>query len=112
MGGFHSGRCKSLLSPDQTDAALWPLLFSAVGSPSKLVEGLLEANALQSGACCLLCVDRLEGSEKAQRFSLQIIREALEVPRPFLPCFRLSPGTLAVSTSTQTLFLSLLPLLT
>lgn len=63
----------------QTDAALWPLLFSAVGSPSKLVEGLLEARALQGAACCLLCVDRLEGPEKAHDFSLRIIHCALEV---------------------------------
>eukprot|EP00951_Prasinocladus_malaysianus_P005597 scaffold39531_cov39-Prasinocladus_malaysianus.AAC.1 len=38
----------------------------------------MEKGALQSAACCLLCVDRLEGSEKAQKLSLQILKDALE----------------------------------
>uniref|UniRef100_A0A061S7S9 Protein ric1 n=1 Tax=Tetraselmis sp. GSL018 TaxID=582737 RepID=A0A061S7S9_9CHLO len=62
----------------KTDAALWPLLFSAVGSPMKLIQRLLDANALESAACCLLCVDRLEGADKAQDLSLNIIGRALD----------------------------------
>ena len=49
----------------KTDAALWPALFAAIGSPSALLEGLLEAGALGSAACFLLVIDRLEGASIA-----------------------------------------------
>eukprot|EP00798_Chlamydomonas_sp_ICE-L_P031739 gene31739-6939_t len=49
----------------KTDAALWPSLFKAIGSPSALLEGLLVAGALGSAACFLLVIDRLEGAEIA-----------------------------------------------
>lgn len=42
----------------KTDAALWPALFSAVGSPAALLELLLEGGALISAACFLIVVDR------------------------------------------------------
>ena len=42
----------------KTDAALWPPLFDAVGSPSSLLEGLLDAGELPSAACFLLVIDR------------------------------------------------------
>jgi hypothetical protein len=42
----------------KTDAALWPALFSAVGAPSALLEGLLEEGALGAAACFLLVIDR------------------------------------------------------
>ncbi len=38
----------------KTDASLWPALFTAVGSPSALLEHLLETGALKSAACFLL----------------------------------------------------------
>lgn len=45
----------------KTDAALWPALFSAVGPPSALLEGLLEEGALGPAACFLLVIDRWGG---------------------------------------------------
>lgn len=42
----------------KTDAALWPPLFEAVGSPSSLLEVLVEAGELASAACFLLIIDR------------------------------------------------------
>ena len=45
----------------KTDAQLWPPLFSAVGPPSALLEGLLQAGALGSAACFLLVIDRCVG---------------------------------------------------
>lgn len=38
----------------QTDAALWPALFTAVGSPSALLQHLLESGALMSAGELLL----------------------------------------------------------
>ncbi len=46
----------------KTDAQLWPPLFSAVGPPSALLEGLLSAGALSSAACFLLVIDRWGGT--------------------------------------------------
>ncbi len=51
----------------KTDAALWPPLFSAVGSPSGLLEGLVEAGELASAACFLLIIDRWGGAPAARR---------------------------------------------
>lgn len=42
----------------KTDAALWPALFSAVGTPSALLDSLVEKGALASASCCLLVIDR------------------------------------------------------
>lgn len=42
----------------KTDAALWPALFSAVGSPAALLEQLLDTGGLSSAACFLIVVDR------------------------------------------------------
>jgi hypothetical protein len=42
----------------KTDASLWPALFSAVGSPSAVLELLLDTNSLTSAACFLIVVDR------------------------------------------------------
>jgi RIC1 len=58
----------------KTDAAMWPALFAAVGSPAAVVEGLLGAGALQSAACCLLVVDRLEGATPAHALALRLVR--------------------------------------
>ncbi|KAK9828450.1 hypothetical protein WJX72_000056 [[Myrmecia] bisecta] len=62
----------------KTDAQMWPSLFAAVGAPSALLEGLLDTGALQSAACCLLIVDRIEGAQAAHKLSLRLIQEALE----------------------------------
>ncbi|GLC73770.1 hypothetical protein PLESTF_001417100 [Pleodorina starrii] len=61
----------------KTDAALWPPLFDAVGSPSKLLDGLVEAGELASAACFLLIIDRLEGASAAQEQALRLMRSSL-----------------------------------
>lgn len=58
----------------KTDAAMWGALFAAVGSPSGILEGLLEGGALQSSACCLVIVDKLEGSPAAFALCLRLIK--------------------------------------
>ncbi|KXZ55895.1 hypothetical protein GPECTOR_2g1446 [Gonium pectorale] len=62
----------------KTDAALWPPLFDAVGSPSLLLEGLVEAGELASAACFLLIIDRLEGAPAAQAQALRLMRSSLQ----------------------------------
>lgn len=64
----------------KTDAAMWPALFLAVGVPSELLNNLVDAGALASAACCLLIVDRIEGSAIAHSSALRLIR----VSAPFL----------------------------
>jgi hypothetical protein len=61
----------------KTDAQLWPALFAAAGSPAALCEGLLSNGALQTAACCLLIVDRVEGAGKAHGLALRLVRSAL-----------------------------------
>ncbi|PSC67405.1 Quino amine beta chain-like RIC1-like guanyl-nucleotide exchange factor [Micractinium conductrix] len=61
----------------KTDAALWPALFAAVGSPGRLCQGLMQADKLQSAACCLVIVERIEGSAPAQAATLQLMQAAL-----------------------------------
>jgi hypothetical protein len=61
----------------KTDAQLWPALFAAAGSPAGLCEGLLSNGNLQTAACCLLIVDRVEGSGKAHGLALRLVRSAL-----------------------------------
>ena len=56
------------------DAALWPALFAAVGSPSVLLEGLAARGSLPSAACCLLLVDRMEGRAAAHRLTLSLLQ--------------------------------------
>lgn len=58
----------------KTDAAMWPALFQAVGAPSELLDDLIDAGALASAACCLLIVDRIEGSAIAHSSALRLIR--------------------------------------
>ena len=58
----------------KTDAQMWPALFAAVGSPSNLLESLLDVGALQSAACCLLIVDRIQGAEEAHGLTLRLIK--------------------------------------
>ena len=53
---------------------MWGALFAAVGKPSAILEGLLDTGALQSSACCLLIVDRLEGAPTAHALALRLIR--------------------------------------
>ncbi|KAI8463229.1 MAG: hypothetical protein J3K34DRAFT_462531 [Monoraphidium minutum] len=60
-----------------TDAALWPALFTAVGSPAALLQHLLESGALMSAACFLIVVDRLESSPLAQGLALRLVRLTL-----------------------------------
>lgn len=50
----------------KTDVSLWPKLFSAVGSPSALLAGLVAAGSLGAAACCLIVVDRLVCYKKTQ----------------------------------------------
>jgi len=52
----------------KTDASLWPALFSAVGSPSAVLELLLEAGSLTSAACFLIVVDRCCDRSLSGRF--------------------------------------------
>ena len=75
----------------KTDAQMWPALFAAVGVPSSMLDSLLEAGMLQSAACCLLIVDRIEGPQAAHGRALQLIQAsgldtflklAAEVPWP------------------------------
>ena len=58
----------------KTDAAMWPALFLAVGVPSELLNNLVDAGALASAACCLLIVDRIEGSATAHSSALRLIK--------------------------------------
>ena len=58
----------------KTDAAMWPALFLAVGVPSELLNNLVNAGALASAACCLLIVDRIEGSAIAHSSALRLIK--------------------------------------
>ena len=43
----------------KTDAALWPALFAAVGSPGRLCQGLMQADKLQARGRRLACVGRM-----------------------------------------------------
>ncbi|GAX78137.1 hypothetical protein CEUSTIGMA_g5579.t1 [Chlamydomonas eustigma] len=61
----------------KTDAQLWPPLFSAVGPPSALLEGLLQAGALSSAACFLLVIDRMEGMNVSHKQAIRLINLAL-----------------------------------
>ncbi|KAL4448516.1 hypothetical protein ABPG75_005735 [Micractinium tetrahymenae] len=61
----------------KTDAALWPALFAAVGSPGRLCQGLMQSDKLQSAACCLVIVEQIEGSGPAQELALQLMQAAL-----------------------------------
>ena len=58
----------------KTDAQMWPALFAAVGSPGALLEALLDVGALQSAACCLLIVDRIQGAQEAHGLALRLIQ--------------------------------------
>ena len=58
----------------KTDAQMWPALFAAVGSPGALLEALLDVGALQSAACCLLIVDRIQGQHEAYALALRLIQ--------------------------------------
>ncbi|KAL0053131.1 hypothetical protein WJX82_001373 [Trebouxia sp. C0006] len=62
----------------KTDAQMWPALFAAVGSPGALLEALLDVGALQSAACCLLIVDRIQGAQEAHGLALRLIQASLE----------------------------------
>ncbi|KAL0029799.1 hypothetical protein WJX77_000735 [Trebouxia sp. C0004] len=62
----------------KTDAQMWPALFAAVGSPRALLEALLDVGALQSAACCLLIVDRIQGAQEAHGLALRLIQASLE----------------------------------
>lgn len=61
----------------KTDAQMWPALFAAVGLPSAVLEGLLEGGALQSAACCLLIVHRLQGPAAAAQLAIRVIKVGL-----------------------------------
>ena len=63
----------------KTDASLWPALFSAIGSPAALLEHLMDQlGALQSAACSLVVVDRLEGPNLAHGLALRLVRASLK----------------------------------
>lgn len=79
----------------KTDAAFWPALFQAIGAPSEILDNLVDVGALDSAACCLLCVDRIEGSAAAHSRALHLIRvSSLKVELNPLDChcFPLSRG--------------------
>ncbi|GBF93019.1 hypothetical protein Rsub_05630 [Raphidocelis subcapitata] len=61
----------------KTDAALWPALFTAVGSPSALLNALLDDGRLMHAACSLIVVDRLEGAALAQSLALRLVAGTL-----------------------------------
>eukprot|EP01025_Chloroclados_australasicus_P021160 TRINITY_DN22203_c0_g1_i1.p1 TRINITY_DN22203_c0_g1~~TRINITY_DN22203_c0_g1_i1.p1 ORF type:complete len:1189 (-),score=213.62 TRINITY_DN22203_c0_g1_i1:1664-5230(-) len=61
----------------KTDASQWGALFNAVGSPSRLLEGLISKGKLQSAACCLLVVDKLDGPERAHIQAIRLIMDGL-----------------------------------
>jgi len=63
----------------KTDAQMWPALFAAVGSPGALLEALLDVGALQSAACCLLIVDRIQGAQEAHGLALRLIQVCLTI---------------------------------
>lgn len=61
----------------KTDVQYWPLLFDAVGHPSKLLELLLNQGALHGAACLLIVIERLEGEVLARALSMQLLEAAL-----------------------------------
>lgn len=61
----------------KTDVQFWPLLFDAVGRPSKLLELLLKQGALHGAACLLIVIERLEGEVLARALSMQLLEAAL-----------------------------------
>lgn len=61
----------------KTDVSLWPSLFAAAGPPSELAEDLLSSGALQTAACCLVIVEKLQGAPVAQTLALQLVKSAL-----------------------------------
>ncbi|KAK9831279.1 hypothetical protein WJX74_010194 [Apatococcus lobatus] len=61
----------------KTDASMWPALFAAAGDPGELLKGLSQQGALQSAACSLLIVDRLQGPDIAQSLALQLLQDSL-----------------------------------
>ena len=69
----------------KTDAAMWPALFAAVGAPSALLEGLVEAGALASAACALLIVDCIQGAAAARSAALRLIRVCLNSTSTYQP---------------------------
>ncbi|KAL6766919.1 hypothetical protein ACKKBG_A37895 [Auxenochlorella protothecoides x Auxenochlorella symbiontica] len=65
----------------KTDAALWPALFAAVGSPFRLAQSLLDQGAPEKAAACLLVINHLEGPGTAQNLAVQVVREAVRSQR-------------------------------
>lgn len=61
----------------KTDVQYWPVLFDAVGLPSKLLEMLLQAGALHIAACLLIIIEQLEGEVLARALSMQLLEAAL-----------------------------------
>ncbi|GMH38535.1 hypothetical protein BSKO_06419 [Bryopsis sp. KO-2023] len=61
----------------KTDAQYWPLLFDAVGRPSKLLDRLLRQGALHGAACLLIVIEQLEGQVLARALSMQLLGAAL-----------------------------------
>lgn len=61
----------------KTDVQYWPVLFNAVGHPSKLLEMLLRAGALHVAACLLIIIEQLEGEVLARALSMQLLEAAL-----------------------------------
>ena len=66
----------------KTDAQMWPALFAAVGSPGGLLEAMLDVGALQSAACCLLIVDRIQGVQEAHGLALRLIQVCFVLKEP------------------------------
>lgn len=76
----------------KTDAQMWPALFAAVGSPGALLEALLDVGALQSAACCLLIVDRIQGAQEAHGLALRLIQVCLTTPVKLNQCCAETPA--------------------
>ena len=77
----------------KTDASMWPALFAAAGDPGELLKGLTRQGALQSAACSLLIVDRLQGPDMAQTLALQLLQVPTLSIFPGLPPPPLHPPT-------------------
>lgn len=80
----------------KTDAALWPALFAAVGSPLRLCQGLMQADQLQASAvcpawqgwpphvaACCSCWDATAGGRQPRRFARQLCHPSARPKQPF-----------------------------
>ncbi len=58
----------------KTDISLWPSLFQALGTPSAVLDGLMERGALVAAANMLLVVDSMQGATVAYAKAVRLLQ--------------------------------------